>query len=836
MDVFSVGMIVVLFCMALVRFVVDQAKARVNLLYPGLCAGLLAAVVWLVLLRVRRVAPNLLFGQKTDGELAYIGTSMVLFAQISQKDDRILLLSVAFTTACWFFFMDRSLKLPDDEWLRKHLEADRNDHTVEVDDETGTYAETSTRPRRLEGFEKGLLRYDITCGPECTTAQAILRRSKALFKDNQMMGSRKVLNDGSFGPYVFRNYETVMECVDACSYHLTKTLGQNRVGVLAKNCEEFVVLMFAALQAGVVLVPLYDTLGKHAIKHIVEHAELDTVFCSEENLDTVLSLKSDATADPLETCPLVRVVVFKDRTLRENSPACADRGPRKDLGLDIIPFETILSAPEGDNVLDLKAVNEDDLALILYTSGTTGVPKGVMLTQGSIVASSSALLTSVDIRATDVHLSYLPLAHAFELAVIMCGVMRGASVGFFHGNVKELTEDAKVLRPTIFAGVPRVFQRVRQVILQQIALKPAPIRWLCYHAIQAQIDYIRTTGSRSMLYDLLVFRNVQAALGGRVRVMCTGSAALAPSIQEFIKACFNCPIVEGYGMTETSGVCHAMLYQRNFQDVTVGSVGPPLACSEYKLASAPELKYSIDDVPRPQGEILVRGPNIFKGYFKNPEMTKDVLVNGWLHTGDIGRINANGSLSIVDRKKSLFKLAQGEYISPELIEAKMLEVPAVGQVFVHGTSSLPHLVAIVVPDPLELIPRLSKGAVKDIQSGELPILSPQLDTWLGKFHTLCTSSRTGALIKQYILDEMTEAARAAALPKFMWVRDIIILSDLNELLQGFSVENDMLTPTFKYKRNVIAKKFDAELSALLENIPEKPTPATAYPPASKKTK
>jgi len=777
------------------------------------------------------------FSGKTCSDVAYLGACYVFLCAVSQVSG--VLPAIVMAPVAWLVFMDDVLNLPDDAWLRDRLAKDESRLTVEVDDPTNMNATDCTRPRRLEGYDEALLTTNGDCGPDINTVAAVLDRARTLFSENRMTATRKVNADGTFGEYVPQRYKEFLDQVEQCEAHLVR-MRLKRVGLYAKNCNDYAVVMFAALHAGITVVPLYDSLGHDAVRYVVHHAELDTIFTSEENLELCLRLKSppsfDTTNKEAACEKLKRVYVFKDLTLPEGSKNHANRGPRQVLGIDLKPFETLLE-PLGAGAsgsVQHGLVQPSDLAFILYTSGTTGTPKGVQLPHRSIIASASALCTSVVILESDIHLSYLPLAHAFEVAVIIAGVMRGASVGWYHGNVKELTDDAKVLRPTVFVGVPRVFQRVQQVILQQFALKPSLIRRLCYHTVRAQILNIRKTGRRLKVYDWLVFRQVKAALGGRVRLMCTGSAPLSPSIQEFIKVCFDLPcVVEGYGMTETSGVTHAMMggMEGRFDD-TVGHVGPPLACTEYKLQSVPDLAYTVDDKPCPRGEVLVRGPNIFSGYFKDEGKTAEIMTDGWLHTGDIGRINGNGTLSIIDRKKNIFKLSQGEYISPEHVESVILAVPEVGQVFVHGTSMLPHLVAIVVPDPLELIPRLKRGAVPSIGAADLPTLSPALDTWLPQFHALCTSPEHGKAIKAYILQQVSSACAAAGLARFMWPRDIMLESRLNQLLQGFSVENDCLTPTFKYRRNGIAARYKDELQNLLEAVPEKPAPATSYPPRS----
>ncbi|GBG30027.1 Long-chain-fatty-acid--CoA ligase, putative [Hondaea fermentalgiana] len=766
--------------------------------------------------------------------LAYDG-----FSQHREVSDADIVVSLALATlmgvATWFATLGDELVLPGEAWLKTQLSKQTVLQSVAVDSDART--ETTTFPRRHKGFEGELMQTHPDCGPKCRTARAVLDRAQMLFARNKLCATRTVNPDGTYGPYVSRTYGEFLGDMRLCAQKLGHGKRRlERIGLFAKNCEEYAVAMLGALHAGVVVVPLYATLGSQAIRHIVRHAELSTVCVSEENLELVLRLKSTASAEPTNEATrcecLERVYVFKDRTIPETSPKHVNRGPRHFLGVDILPFEVLLreeDEAEDDNGEELKGtestdgyterhVDENDLSFILYTSGTTGDPKGVMLTQGGIIACASALCTTVVVREDDVHLSYLPLAHAFEIAVILAGIIRGASVGWYHGNVKELIEDAAALRPTLFIGVPRVFQRVQQVVQQQLQLKPLPIRRLCFHALRQQMRSTRK-GHRLYLWDALVFRQVKAALGGRVRLMCSGSAPLAPSVMEFVRVCFDVPLVEGYGLTETHGVCSAMYGGVGGKfDQTVGHVGPPLACSEYKLESVPDLGYTIKDPEGPRGEVLVRGPNIFRGYYKNEELTKEVLVDNWFHTGDIGRFNPNGTLTIIDRKKNMFKLSQGEYVAAEKLEILLQSVPVVGQIFVYGNSYESVLVAIVVPDPQELLPRLRRGAVPEIPVSALPVLSKDLETWLGPYHELCSDAKFGPLINQYVLQEITTACEIEELAKFEYPRAIYIESRLNELLQGFSETNGMLTPTFKTKRNKIYEAYQDKIDGLYTSL------------------
>jgi long-chain acyl-CoA synthetase len=293
-------------------------------------------------------------------------------------------------------------------------------------------------------------------------------------------------------------------------------------------------------------------------------------------------------------------------------------------------------------------------------------------------------------------------------------------------------------------------------------------------------------GQSSTFWDTILFSKMKARLGGRVRWIMSGSAPLDPNLAEFLKICFCCPVMEGYGLTENAaGACVTKLDETQF-----GHVGRPLACTEIKLQDVPEMNYTSKNN---SGEIMLRGPNIFKGYFKDPEKTKEAIdPDGFFHTGDIGRWNSNGTLSIIDRKKNIFKLSQGEYVAVEYLEGVYIRSPFVSQVWVYGSSFKRFLVAVVVPDTDVLLPWAQQNNVT------------------GDVKSLCSDDR----INKLILDDMTRIGKEAKLHGFEFVKTIHLTSE------PFSVENDLTTPTFKLKRPQLLTHFKAQVDDMYAKIGE----------------
>uniref|UniRef100_A0A8D0DAB6 Long-chain-fatty-acid--CoA ligase n=1 Tax=Sander lucioperca TaxID=283035 RepID=A0A8D0DAB6_SANLU len=473
------------------------------------------------------------------------------------------------------------------------------------------------------------------------------------------------------------------------------------------------------------------------------------------------------------------------------------------LGTEAIGYIIDLGKPQQQQQNYLHSIapppRPKDMALICFTSGTTGNPKGAMLTHENVVSNCSAFIKLTEVCCplfcSDVHLSFLPLAHMFErnpcvtnLSFITYSVMvtlNGARIGFFQGDIRLLSDDLNTLKPTVFPVVPRLLNRMYDKIFGQAntSLK----RWLLGFAYRRKEAEIRKgIVRRDSIWDRLIFRKVQASLGGRVRLMLTGAAPISPAVLTFLRAAVGCQVFyEGYGQTEcTAGCTMTMPGEWN-----AGHVGAPLPCNSLKLVDVPEMNYL---AANGEGEVCVKGPNVFQGYLKDPEKTAEAIdADGWLHTGDVGKWLPNGTLKIVDRKKHIFKLAQGEYIAPEKIENIYMRSDAVAQVFVHGDSLQACLVAVVVPDP--------------------DFLCGWIKRTLGlkaSYQELCGRAE----VKAAILKDMVQLGKNGGLKSFEQVRAICIHTEL------FSIENGLLTPTMKAKRNEMRQYFRSQIDELYTGI------------------
>jgi long-chain acyl-CoA synthetase len=263
-------------------------------------------------------------------------------------------------------------------------------------------------------------------------------------------------------------------------------------------------------------------------------------------------------------------------------------------------------------------------------------------------------------------------------------IMQGCKVGYYQGDPTKLMEDCQLLKPTIFPSVPRLYNKIYGSLKAKVDDAKGCKAWLLNKGLNSKLTALRSSASYNAgCYDKLIFSKMKAALGGCVESMVTGSAPIDINVLEFLKVCFCCPILEGYGLTETSGA--SSITKR--EDPIAGHVGGPLSCNKYRLRDVPEMSYFSTDKPYPRGEVQMKGTNIFKGYYKRQDLTDQCFdEDGWFCSGDVGIIYPNGSLKIIDRSKNIFKLSQGEYIAPEKVENTVIISKYVDQIFVYGDS------------------------------------------------------------------------------------------------------------------------------------------------------
>ncbi|KAL0585171.1 hypothetical protein ABG067_005067 [Albugo candida] len=593
-------------------------------------------------------------------------------------------------------------------------------------------------------------------------------------------GTRENLGNGKYGSYKWLTYNEVYDrfiAIAAGLTHFANVQRQQMIGIYSKNRVEWCLVQHACDRQSYVTVPLYDTLGMDAVTYIINHTEMKVVVIAQEHFEVLIKSK--------EKCPLLTdVVQFEQVTEKQKEVARAN-------GLNIVSLDEII-AWGREHPLPPDLPKESDLCTISYTSGTTGDPKGVILLHRNLASSRVIAYQRDLIKIDDVHISYLPLPHVFERTVMILVTYMGASAGFFHGDMLTLLEDVAELKPTVFVSVPRLFNRVYEKITHGVAAAGGLKKLMFDQAYQSKKSYLEDGYVTHAFWDALVFSKIRMVLGGRIRVFVSGSAPLSSEVKKFLEIVFCCHVLEGYAMTE----CAANATLTCIDQPLGPHVGIPTANTQIRLEDVTEMNYTSKDRPRPRGEILVRNQSVFAGYFKDPEKTAETVdADGWLHTGDIGCWNADGSLSIIDRKKNIFKLSQGEYVAPEKIEQIYQKSKYIAQVFIYGDSLQSSLIAIAVPDP-EVAEEWARSKGITLRKDENCVM---------KIVHNPDFIRT-------VMTDCEKLAKQAGLNKFEWAKRIHLYPHL------FSVENGLITPTFKLKRPQLRQFFQNEINAMYQDI------------------
>lgn len=602
------------------------------------------------------------------------------------------------------------------------------------------------------------------------------------YPTNRMVGQRQV-TDGKAGEYVWQTYEEVCQKVMRIGSAI-RSLGVEpgaHCGIYGSNCPEWVMAMQACNSQGICYVPLYDTLGAKAVEFIMYHAEISIAFVQESKIKSILAVLPKCTAH------LRAIVSFGD--FASEMKAEAER-----LGVSCFSWEEFSSMGKQDYQLPNK--RKEDICTIMYTSGTTGDPKGVIITNKAIVAgvmTTEHLLKETDkvITEEDSYFSYLPLAHIFDQVIENYCISKGASIGFWQGDIRYLMEDVQVMKPTIFCGVPRVYDRIYTGINMKIQSGGMIARHLFQYAYNYKLANMRKGlkhHEASPFFDKIVFSKIKEGLGGRIRLMIAGAAPLPGQIEEFMRVTTCSVVVQGYGLTESCAGCFTSI--ANIFSM-IGTVGPPVTTIEARLESVPEMGYdALSDTPR--GEICLRGHTMFSGYYKRPSLTEEVFSDGWFHTGDIGEWQSNGTMKIIDRKKNIFKLSQGEYVAVEVLERAYLQSPLVASVWVYGNSFESFLVAVAVPERQAL----EEWAAANSKAGD--------------FAELCADPKA----RTYVRDQLNQTGKKLGLRGFEMLKAVYLEP------VPFSIEKDLVTPTFKLKRPQLLKYYKDRVDQMYKDAKE----------------
>jgi long-chain acyl-CoA synthetase len=525
----------------------------------------------------------------------------------------------------------------------------------------------------------------------------------------------------------------------------------DKAAILAESGPDWVIADFAILCAGGITVPIFPTLPAEQIRYILDDSEAVAVLSA----GGVLWEKISATRYLL---PGLKWPVFLG----------TGRAPG---GLTLYEVSAKGAKAEADDPGAFEraalSVSPEDLASIIYTSGTTGLPKGVMLTHRNFISNVQAIDQVVPFGKDDVILSYLPLSHILERTGSFLFLYKGGTVAFAE-SAATVAENLLEIRPTRMVSVPRLFEKIYARIIDQVVAGSVVRRAIFFWAVKIgrRVLSYRVRDERvpvglelrRKLAHRLIFSKILDRMGGRVGFMVSGGAALSPDINEFFHA-IGLVILPGYGLTETSPVLTA----NTLAHFRFGTVGRAIPGVELKIA---------DD-----GEILARGPGIMRGYHKNEAATREVMAGGWLHTGDIGRLEADGTLTITDRKKDVIVTSGGKNVAPQPIESLILANPYFQNVVVVGAERK-FISALVVPDFARL-----EGWAKDHGIA----FRDRAD--------LCRREKVAAFLMEQIDQATPELA------SYEKIKKIAVLG------RDFELEAGEITPTLKIRRNIVERKY-----------------------------
>ncbi|WOK91383.1 long chain acyl-CoA synthetase 4-like [Canna indica] len=608
----------------------------------------------------------------------------------------------------------------------------------------------------------------------------VFRLSVERSPGNRMLGLREVV-DGKAGKYVWVTYKEVYDTVMkvGASIRSCGVEQGGRCGIYGANCPEWVISMEACNAHGIYCVPLYDTLGAGAVEFILCHAEVQIVFVEEKKIAEVYLFHATFSS-------VFSIVSFGKVTLEQREAV-------EKFGLAIYEWDDFLLLG-CDKQFDLPVKKKDDICTIMYTSGTTGDPKGVLISNKNIITLISGvarLLNCVNeqLNEDDVYMSYLPLAHIFDRVIEEMFIFHGASIGFWRGDVKLLVEDIGELKPTIFCAVPRVLDRIYTGLQGKIASGGLLKQTLFKVSYKYKLHNMMR-GSKhdeaATICDKFVFNKVKHGLGGNVRLILSGAAPLATHVEQFLRVVTCAHVLQGYGLTET---CAGTFVSLPNDLSMLGTVGPPVPNVDVRLESVPEMNYdALSEIPR--GEICIRGDTLFSGYYKREDLTKEVMVDGWFHTGDIGEWQPDGSMKIIDRKKNIFKLSQGEYVAVENLENIYGLVPDIDSLWIYGNSFESFLVAIINPNKQALEMWAEANGVS------------------GNFTSLCENPKA----REYILGELSKIGKEKKLKGFEFIKAVHLDPE------PFDMERDLLTPTYKKKRPQLLKYYQNVIDDLYKSL------------------
>uniref|UniRef100_A0AAQ5Y888 long-chain-fatty-acid--CoA ligase n=1 Tax=Amphiprion ocellaris TaxID=80972 RepID=A0AAQ5Y888_AMPOC len=556
---------------------------------------------------------------------------------------------------------------------------------------------------------------------------------------------------------------------------------QCNIAIFCETRAEWIVVAQACFMYNFPLVTLYATLGPMAIAHGLNETEVTHIITSKDLLQSRLKAI-------LCDVPRLQYVIVVD-----SKPTS---WPDISRGIMVYSMEAVKEMGSKPDNIDRRQPEPSDIAVIMYTSGSTGIPKGVMISHGNLIAGITGMAERIpNLNETDTYIGYLPLAHVLELSAELVCISHGCRIGYSSPQTladqstkikKGSKGDTSVLKPTLMAAVPEIMDRIYKNVMTKVEEMSKFQKTLFVLAYNYKMEQI-SKGYGTPLCDSLVFKRVRALLGGNTRVLLSGGAPLSAATQRFMNICLCCPVGQGYGLTETCGAGTIS----EVWDYSTGRVGAPLVCSEITLKDWEEGGYYSTDKPNPRGEILIGGPNVTMGYYKNEGKNLegfyvDEKGQRWFCTGDIGEFHPDGCLKIIDRKKDLVKLQAGEYVSLGKVEAVLKNCPLIDNICAYANSDQSYVISFVVPNQKQLMTLAEQIQVR------------------GTVEEICNNSQ----VEKEVLRIITEAAISAKLERFEIPKKIRLSAE------PWTPETGLVTDAFKLKRKELKTHYQEDIERM----------------------
>ncbi|KAK6086675.1 AMP-binding enzyme [Seiridium cupressi] len=657
-----------------------------------------------------------------------------------------------------------------------------------------------TPPYRHSKAKDGLIEKPA---PNVSTIYELVKNSAEKYSNKDAIGSRKLVKvhketkkvdkvvDGQtkkvdkewqyfelsgFSFLTYSEYEKLILQVGAGLRKLGLEPG-DKLHIFASTSPNWLCMSHACSSQSLTIATAYDTLGPDGVQHSLVQTKAKAMYTDPHLFKTA--------SRPLKAAEDVKYVIYNDETNMpvEDSEIASFKEAHSHL--KVLSFSELRALGEANPTAPVPP-KPTDLYCIMYTSGSTGPPKGVPITQEGIIAGVAGLHCNVaeGVSSKEVVLAYLPLAHIFELCLENLVVFIGATLGYgssrtlSDSSMRNCAGDMRELKPTVMVGVPQIWETVKKGVEAKVNSSGAVTKALFWGAYNLKSAAVAYGLPGATLLDDIVFGKVRTMTGGRLRFIFNGASGISDSTQHFMSMVVA-PMISGYGLTETcaNGSLGCPLQW------TPNAIGPVPGAVELKLVGLPELNYSADTTP-PQGEILLRGKPVLKEYYENPEETKNAITSdGWFKTGDIGEIDHNGHIKVIDRVKNLVKMQGGEYIALEKVEAVYRGSQYLQNIMVHGDSSHPRAIALVSPNEKNL--------------GEL---AKSLGVEEKDMHN-------DSKVKNAVLKDLVAVGKKGGLGGLELVSNVVLVDE------EWTPANNLVTATHKVNRRKLKEKYGKELEA-----------------------